>query len=163
MVHSLKKAKTWLKNYDCIVTYGDIIYTSKAIRNLMHSKSKISVLFDKNWKSLWKKRFKNPLSDAETFMYDNKKNLQEIGLKTKNYKNIQGQFMGIIKFKPSGWKKFDKNLQKYFKKNHKIFTTDVLNSLIKNEKFKIKAINYDDKWSEIDNKNDIKTTHKIFK
>ena len=46
-------------------------------------------------------------------MYDNKKNLQEIGLKTKNYKNIQGQFMGIIKFKPSGWKKFDKNLSKY--------------------------------------------------
>ena len=39
-------------------------------------------------------RFKNPLDDAETFKINKKKNIIEIGKKTKSYSNIQGQYMG---------------------------------------------------------------------
>ena len=163
MVYSLTKAKKWLKKYECIVTYGDIIFNKRYIKKLIVSKKKLTILFDKNWRILWRKRFQNPLSDAETFIFDKKKYLKEIGMKTDNYKKINGQFMGILKFKPSGWKEFDKCNQKYFKKNQKNFTTDVLNTLVKKEKFKIKVIEYNDKWSEIDSKKDIKITQKLFK
>ena len=114
-------------------------------------------------KKLWKKRFKDPLSDAETFIFNKNNILKEIGMKTNNYKKIMGQFMGIIKFKPHGWEQFKKAKIKYFKKENKIYTTDILNSLAVNKKVNIKVIKYDDIWSEIDNFNDIKISKKLFK
>lgn len=163
MVYSLTKANSWLKNHECIVTYGDIIFTSKSFKKLISSKKKISILYDENWKKLWKKRFKNPLSDAETFIYDKKKNLKEIGMKTDDYKKIEGQFMGIIKFTPSGWQNFKDAKKKYFKNKKKVFTTDILNSLAKEKNFSIKVIKYNDRWSEIDNAKDIKISKELFK
>ena len=99
----------------------------------------------------------------ETFIFNKKNILQEIGMKTNNYKKIMGQFMGIIKFKPYGWKQFKNAKFKYFKKENKIYTTDILNSLAVNNKVNIKVIKYDDKWSEIDNFNDIKISKRLFK
>ena len=32
MVHSLIKADKWLKKYDCLVTYGDIIFTDTSLK-----------------------------------------------------------------------------------------------------------------------------------
>ena len=32
--------------------------------------------------------------------------------KTDNYGNIQGQYMGVMKFRPKGWKIFQKNISK---------------------------------------------------
>lgn len=163
MVYSLSKAKSWLKKYECIVSYGDIIFESKNLNKLIISKSNISVLYDTNWKKLWKKRFDNPLIDAESFTYDNNNNLREIGKKTKNYKSINGQFMGILKFTPKGWHRFEDNNKKFFNNSKKIYTTDVLNSLVKNEYYKIKVVKYSGKWSEIDNKTDLQITKKLFK
>ena len=163
MVHSLTKADNWLKRYDCIVTYGDIIFTDKSFKEIIKSKSNIAVTYDSNWRKLWKKRFKDPLSDAETFIFNKNNILQEIGMKTNKYKKIMGQFMGIIKFKPYGWKQFKNVKFEYFKKENKIYTTDILNSLAVNNKVNIKVIKYNDKWSEIDNFNDIKISKRLFK
>lgn len=163
MVHSLLKADNWLKKYECIVTYGDIIFTDKLIYKILKSKSNLAITYDSNWKKLWKKRFKNPLTDAETFIFNKKNILQEIGMKTDSYKKIMGQFMGVIKFKPQGWYQFKKAKVDYFKKENKIYTTDILNSLAVNKRVNIKVIKYNDKWSEIDNINDIKISKKLFK
>ena len=163
MVYSLSKAKRWLLNDECIVTYGDIIFEKKELKKIINSRHKLSILFDKNWKKLWKKRFNNPLTDAETFDFSKKKYLKEIGKKTDDYSKIKGQFMGILKFKPIAWKKFDLVNKRYFKKNKKVYTTDILNSMVKNENFKIKVLEYKNKWSEIDNKKDIDITNKLFK
>ena len=97
MVYSLCKADSWLKKYSCIVSYGDIIYEAKALKKLCKNKNNITLSYDINWKKLWKMRFENPLNDAETFKI--KKNLiKDIGKKTKNILDIQGQYMGLIKF-----------------------------------------------------------------
>ena len=71
--------------------------------------------------------------------------------------------MGILKFKPIAWKKFDLINKRYFKKNKKVYTTDILNSMVKIKKFKIKVLKYKNNWSEIDNKKDIDITNKLFK
>ena len=108
-------------------------------------------------------RFKNPLDDAETFKINKKKNIIEIGKKTKSYSNIQGQYMGLMKFEPRGWKIFKKCLEKNFNNNfQKLYLTDVLQKLIE-EKILIRGVKFDGKWAEVDSKIDYSVMKKIFK
>ncbi len=163
MVYSLTRANSWLEKYNCIVSYGDILYEKNAIKSLIRSDNLITITYDKNWKKLWFKRFKNPLIDAETFKFNKKNELLEIGNKTNSYKNIKGQFMGLIKFKPKGWKIFKNEIRKNLKKNKKLFTTDVLQFLIYKNKLKIKTLSYTNNWCEIDYPKDIEVANYIFK
>lgn len=162
MVYSLKKAENWLSKYPCVVSYGDIFYEKKAVVNLLKEKSPIVISYDANWKKLWFKRFKNPLDDAETFKFNKKNFITEIGLKTKNIKNIKGQYMGLILFKPKGWLKFSKCLKKDFKNKYsQIYLTDVFQKLIQTGT-KIKASKFNGYWSEVDTNKDYKVMNSIY-
>ena len=99
---SLICADKILSKYKCIISYADIFYEKKAIEILEKSSTKkgIVILSYKYWKEYWKKRFKNPLSDLETFKINTKKQLLEIGNKTNSYENINGQYMGVFKIDP---------------------------------------------------------------
>ena len=99
MVTSLFCAHKWLEKYECIVSYSDIFYKKTAIELLINSKSDLAITYDPNWKELWMKRFVNPLTDAETFKI-NKNFLSEIGGVPKNMREIEGQYMGLLKFSP---------------------------------------------------------------
>lgn len=96
MVYSLFCATPFM-NDDFIITYSDIIYNKAMISNLLASKDKISVIIDKNWRKLWQVRMENPLLDAETLKLDANNNIIEIGLKSKDYTDIEGQYVGLIK------------------------------------------------------------------
>ncbi len=64
----------------------------------------LAITYDENWRSLWESRFGNPLSDAETFRLDNEdRTLLEIGNKPKTIDEIEGQYMGLLRFTPKGW------------------------------------------------------------
>ena len=78
----------------------------------------------------------------------------EIGKKEKKVKNIQGQYMGLIKISPKIWKLIKKKIPEIKNKNN-ISITELLNNLI-NLNFKIKTAMYNKKWFEIDNKKDLK-------
>ena len=154
MVSSLISADSWLSKSNCIISYGDIFFHTGNIKSFLNSKKDISILFDVNWKSYWKKRFQNPLDDAETFKIKNDNSIYEIGKKTKRYKDIMGQYMGIIKFSPIGWNKFKEAVNQFPKNKQKdLFITDVLNKIAQT-KFKIYGYRYLDNWIEIDNFND---------
>ena len=118
---------------------------------MINSKNDLSITYDKNWRSLWGKRFKNPLSDAETFLFDDNNFLLNIGQKTKSYENIKGQYMGLLKFSPNGWQSASKfyaglsNGEKY-----SLDMTSFLSSLIINKIIKIKVFEYDEDWGEMD-------------
>jgi choline kinase len=161
MVYSLFKLSSLFdgKN-DIIICYGDIIFKEKTFKKIYQDKNSLSTLIDKNWLYYWKKRFKNPLNDAETLKYDNKKFITEIGNKAKNYNQISGQFVGLIKFKKEITKNILaewKNLQsiRNKKKIRNLFFTDFLTILIK-KKYKLKAILIKRGWLEFDNKKDLK-------
>jgi choline kinase len=164
MVQSLLCADRILKKNECIVSYSDIIYDSRGLLDLKKSKSPISILFDDKWKNLWKKRFTHPLTDAETFKIDKNKNIIEIGKKTKSYKDIEGQYMGLIKFNPLGWEKFKIALKDHFKKGfNKNYLTDIFQKIIEKDISKIKAVKFSGRWCEIDFPKDIKVARKIFR
>ena len=154
----LKKTKI-----DTIISYTDIIYTDKIFKILSsNSKKFITIPYIKNWKQIWKKRKKDIFDDAETFKVDSNSNLKEIGNKInkKNLKSINGQFMGII-FIPSSL--IQKTINKYKSyKNKKLQFTGFINMLVK-DKVRVKCLEYNDFWYEIDDIEDFKNYKKIKK
>lgn len=156
MLESLICANQILKKNNCIISYSDIFYEIEAIKILKKSKSHICVLSNNNWKKYWKKRFKNPLDDLESFSYNKLQYLTEIGSKVKNINDIQGQFMGLLRIQTEGWKEIKKILQTFDKS--KISNLDITNllSILIREKKKIKIKKYSKPWFEFDFSSDIR-------
>ncbi len=148
ILFSLFKADSWLKKNTCIISYSDLFYKKTAIKLLKKAKGEIVILYDKNWYKIWKKRFNKPLLDAETFRI-NKKNLIQIGDKTKNLREIQGQYMGVFKITPKGWAIIKKHKKK-IKDFKSIDITKLLQSLISVKKNFVKVVRYKDTWFEVD-------------
>ena len=78
--------------------YFDIVYPMSLNGKLINSKMKNVIIVIKTEKKLWKLRFKQPLVDAETLKLNRDNSLKEIGKKTNNYADIEGQYIGLLKF-----------------------------------------------------------------
>lgn len=158
MVWSLYKVRKFL-NCNTIIAYGDIIYHKEILKKILLNKSNISLAIDKNFKSYWKKRFKNPFSDLETLKIKNGK-IIEIGKKTSSYNDIDGQYIGLIKLSLKGCSIF-KSLfsfnNKYLSKNElkKISFTEFLEKIIELGCI-VKPVLFKEPWIEIDTINDLK-------
>ncbi len=159
MVYSLFCADEWLVKNECVISYSDIFYTTKIVTSLLESDADISITYDKNFVELWSKRFSDPLSDLESFKIDENSFLTEIGKKSKTLAEIQGQFMGLLKFTVQGWKITKDILKNYDIK--KLDCTSALQILISNN-VKIKAIGIDDMWGEADNTNDLRLYEELY-
>ncbi len=151
MVKSLLEAKE-LFNNDLIVSYSDIIYSTEIFTKLINSKFKNAIIIDLDWLKLWSKRFKNPLSDAETLKYDTLFNLKEIGKKSNNLNQIMGQYIGLMKFDRKALNlilkyDFDKKI------NNQMYMTDLIGLISK--EIEIKVIPIKRGWVEIDTKRDL--------
>ena len=101
MVWTLFSAEEEL-NGEVIVSYGDIVYSRKILQALLESSADISVIIDKKWDSYWRARNENPLSDAETLKLRKDGTICEIGQKPKNINEIEGQYIGLMKFSSKG-------------------------------------------------------------
>ena len=161
MVYSLFKfRKLFNGKEDIIISYGDIIFKEKVIKKLINENENLSTIIDAGWLSYWRKRFKNPLDDAETLRMNKNFYITEIGKKTKSYNNIQGQYIGLIKIKKEITKKVlktwnDLSKSKNIKEVKNMYFTDFLRILIK-KNFKLKAVIVKRGWLEFDQPSDLK-------
>jgi choline kinase len=103
MVRSLTCASEWLEAAPCLVSYADIVVSSRTVADLAAAEADLSISFDPSWLDLWSARFADPLSDAETFQRDADGRLTEIGARPDHLGQVQGQYMGLLKFTPAGW------------------------------------------------------------
>lgn len=155
MVATLLKAESWLEKEECIISYSDIIYTKTAIEKLMQNKNDISLVYYTKFLELWKDRFENPLDDIESFKVDETKKLIEIGNKVKNLNDIEGQYMGLLKFSPRGWNEIKNIISSSLPKPiEKIDMTTMLAYLIE-VGIAIQAIPYSELWIEVDSPQDL--------
>ncbi len=103
MVMSLAAAAEWLREGPVIVSYADIFYRGELLRGLAAADGPLVISYDLDWSRLWTARFADPLTDAETFRIDGAGRLLEIGGRTTRMEDIQGQYMGLLKFTPRAW------------------------------------------------------------
>ena len=116
----------------------------------------------KNTLKLWKKRFKNPLRDLETLKIKENK-ISKIGKKTKSYKDIDGQYIGLIKLSKLGSRYFLNTFNKIKLENKYIqgkriedcYLTDFLQEIIDRGQI-VRPIKFRDDWVEVDTINDLK-------
>ena len=101
MVWTLFSCEEELKG-DIIISYGDIVYSRKVLDTLLTSKADIAVVIDKNWESYWRARSSEPLSDAETLKLSKNGKILEIGKRPRSFEEIQGQYIGLMKFTSKG-------------------------------------------------------------
>jgi choline kinase len=156
MFISLVKAGEWLRNEASIVCYSDIVFHESAIKKLINCKKEIAITYYSDFKELWNKRFENPLCDLETFKINKNNIITEIGEKPQSVDEVQGQYMGLLRFEPSGWKKIECAVKLPMKKTvEKLDMTTLLNHLI-SLGIEVYGIKTDELWLECDNLNDIK-------
>lgn len=156
MVYSLFCAQEWLTEFPCIISYSDIYYEVQVIQALMAAEGEAVIAYDPHWLDLWSKRFIDPLDDAETFRMDVQGQLVEIGNKPTSVTEIQGQYMGLLKFLPEFWKNIS------LVNNNKMDMTSYLNKMIKIGK-KINTVENRTKWFEIDNESDLSVFYALEK
>lgn len=85
-----------------IVAYGDIVYGPRVLRALLEQPGDMVVAVDKQWEAYWRQRFGDPLRDAETLALDQAGRISEIGQKPRRLEQIQGQYLGLMRFSAAG-------------------------------------------------------------
>jgi L-glutamine-phosphate cytidylyltransferase len=160
---------------EVIISYGDIIFTKSVLKNIYESENDISVVVDKAWRTQWEMRFDDPLSDAETLIFDDKNRILNIGQKPKTYDEVQAQYIGLMKFKGNGIQRLKesyKNAVKMARKCNKpwgldkdirnVYMTDLLQGMI-DEGIEVHCVPIDAGWFEIDSANDYLLVNDLLK
>jgi choline kinase len=156
MVMSLSRAATWLGSGPVIVSYGDIFYRSELVRGLAGASGPLVVCYDRAWRSLWSRRFADPLADAETFRINADGQLLEIGGRTTRIEDIQGQYMGLFKFTPPAWSIVEALLATLDGPvRDKLDVTGLLRRLLAGKELSIATFGAESQWGEVDNPEDV--------
>lgn len=161
MVETLFSARNHL-NGDLLVSYGDIVYSSEVLDLLMRSQGDINVVIDLSWESYWRKRSDDPIGDAESLKIDENGFICEIGQVPNSIGEIQGQYIGLVKYSSAGIdaliKAFDLATSRGAllrgKPAGRMYMTDLLQEII-DSGFKVNPVNINGGWVEVDTVSDL--------
>ncbi|MBT4039757.1 MAG: phosphocholine cytidylyltransferase family protein [Rhodospirillales bacterium] len=154
MVMSLTAASEWLETKTCIVSYADIFYAHSDVTNLIELDSNIGVAYDPHWRTLWEQRFDDPHADAESFSLDGNR-ISDIGRPTKAGDKIDGQYLGLIKVAPEGWRSIATLIDSHEpSQRDRIDMTTLLRLLIESGQ-DVYGSEVENEWGEVDHPSDL--------
>lgn len=149
------------RGHDLIVSYGDIVYEQGVLQKLIDTEGDIVVAADVAWEKLWSLRMAKPLDDAETFRIDKDGFLYELGKKPGCEKEVEAQYMGLIKVKADKVEAFKNfyyslNQQSYYDGNDfdNMYMTSFLQCLI-DDGWKLTPALVEEGWVEVDTVEDL--------
>lgn len=155
MVGSLICAAPLLRENSCVVSYSDIFYHPADVAGLMAAPQDIAIAYDPNWLDLWRRRFDDPLSDAESFAVNDDGYLVDIGHKVDDLGRIGGQYMGLLRFAPDGWRQIEDWLERQTpERRDRLDMTSMLSSLLE-EGVTIGTYAITHPWGEVDCPSDL--------
>jgi len=156
MVTSLIAAADWLREEAVIVSYADIFYRGGLVQGLARTPGPLTIAYDRAWRALWTRRFADPLSDAESFRLDETGTLLDIGGKTERIEEIQGQYIGLLKFTPTAWSVIESLLGTLDEATRdRLDMTGLLRRLLGAKAVPINTYGTDGQWGEIDSPGDV--------
>lgn len=150
---------------DILISYGDIIYNHKVFEAIKESSEKVNVVVDKDWRSYWDARMDDPLQDVETLKIDVNGNIEELGKKPNSYKDIHGQYIGLIKIRKDVVKQVKNyyyNLDKSATYDGQTFDDMYMTSflqMIANNIIPLSPVYIEGGWIEIDVPSDLEFGH----
>lgn len=155
MVRSLAAATEWLRAEPCVVSYSDIVYHPSAPQSLAAVSAWLAITYAPRWFDLWSRRFADPLADAETFRLAPDGTVREIGQRPRTVDEVEGQYMGLLKFTPESWAEVERLLAELpAAEGDRLDMTSLLGRLISNGG-SITAVPYAGSWGEADNQDDL--------
>jgi choline kinase len=163
MLMSLAAAGSWLQSGSVVVSYADIFYTRDVVRDLAAAAGDLVVSYDRNWRSLWTRRFADPLSDAETFRAGADGNLIEIGKRATRIEDVQGQYMGLLKFTPKSWRAVEAVLAAVDARTRDAMDMTTLLGRLLDSGFPIGTVPIEGQWGEIDSADDVDLYEKMIR
>ena len=154
---------------DVLIIFGDIIFDSDILKQVLASNDDITIPIDLDWKKSYEEE---PNKPADIFWLNRKEigkiSAKEISLESKNE---VGEFLGIIKLSTAGSKilvkKYEELEKSHTGKFHdadsleKAKLVDILQELI-DSKVKISPLTISGKWCEIDTPKDLERARKKF-
>lgn len=156
MVATLTCARAWLEAAPCIVSYADILFHPQAVRVLKEAQADLAITYDRGWLRLWSERFADPLSDAETFRVSAVGRLTEIGRRPTSLVDVEGQYMGLLKFTPEGWRQVQRLLKRLDSGTRdRLDMTSLLQRLLA-AGVSVVGVAVDGHWCEVDSESDLR-------
>lgn len=160
MVTTLFCAEEELQD-EVIVSYGDIVYAGEILDSLLASPAEIAVTIDMQWENYWRARNEDPLADAETLRLGEEGRIVEIGQRPRSLDEIEGQYMGLMKFSATGLNHLKSVYRNAAQKGllgtkplNNAYMTDLLQATIESG-YKVEAVPIHSPWVEIDTTQDI--------
>ena len=172
MIYSLMQAMPSIMNDDVIISYGDIIFNDEVLKSLLANNDSNLVVSDIHWKNYWKTRYNTTNFDIESFKVENKI-ISDIGKDCKDDSDIDGRYIGLMKFSASTLTKIneiwdrdigqeDENWLTYPRTLRQSYMTDMIQQLI-NEGVVMKTHEIENNWCEIDTPDDYMIAKKFYK
>ncbi|WP_197685163.1 phosphocholine cytidylyltransferase family protein [Herminiimonas arsenitoxidans] len=162
MVWTLFSAEDDLQG-DVLICYGDIVYSRAILKAVLASDADIAVAIDLDWEAYWRMRNENPLDDAETLKLGTDGRILEIGQKPESLADIDGQYMGLMKFSAKGMDLLKKTFhgakllgQLRGKSLEKAYMTDLLQAMI-DLNIRVDAVTVNGGWVEVDTVGDLES------
>jgi len=148
---------------DVLLCYGDIVYSQEILWALLESKADIAVAIDLDWETYWRARNEDPLDDAETLKLGPDGRILEIGQKPKSLSEIEGQYIGLMKFSAKGLQLLKKTFHDAKSEGslggkpiEKAYMTDLLQAMI-DLNYRLDAVLVNGGWVEVDTVSDLKS------
>ena len=169
MVETLFSALPFIQlGGDLIISYGDIVYQGNNLRKVLACPDEICIMIDINWRRYWEIRFEDPLSDAETLVFNENGYVTELGKKPDSFKRIQGQYTGLIKVRADKVKElvsFYQNLDRKKTYDGKDFSNMYMTSFLQeliNSNWKVKGVFVENGWLEVDSNEDLEIYNRLY-
>lgn len=159
MVATLMCAEAELTG-DVLVTYSDIVYGPHVLAALEAAPGDVRVAVDREWRTLWERRFADPLSDAETLRIKDGR-IMEIGRKPTRYDEIEAQYIGVVRLNDEGcrqvcqqWHDLGPDAVIDGRSRDRMFMTSLLQGLIDAGR-PVTAAPFRGGWTEVDAPSDL--------
>jgi choline kinase len=154
MVASLCAASDWLHAAPCVVAYGDIVFDAETVERLIAAPGDIAIAYDPDWLDLWAMRFEEPLDDAERFRLAGGW-VRQIGGRASAVTDIEGQYMGLLRFAPAGWEAAEARLRSLPRERRRQLDMTGLLQLLIDTGQHVAAVPAVHGWCEVDSDSDL--------